>query len=372
MGHDLTRSEVARLLSIGPSTLARWENSQATPQTAIIWKILRELENAAADVGSKPYINELKIIIEDYARQSGLQADDAQQAQLRLVERSLSQSVLKAATTDFRLNLQTNQVEPTVFASDLELFKHQNNQDLHDLLQSLSRQAQELADDISSVNANTQLLKRALLNYCSEAVKNRPNPRWLLAKGDQIKATSREADFLNAANTGIASSLEIFIQQHDDLMRMYFGQAVIDARSVDINSISGVDVDRAKEILAEASDLFERLISRPPTEDEIGLAPSTKVIFDDLRTDADQLQDALRRTNDPGTERTIAIRLLHSVLHGALYVGRLVFRILGVTIERGSQVGAIGAAVELATPGSLSALYMRLAEVFSNLPSLPL
>lgn len=371
MGHDLTRSEVSRLLSIGPSTLARWENSQATPQTAIIWKILRELENEAANVSSAPYVHELKGIIEDYARHSGLQADDAQQAQLRIVERSLSQSVLKAATTDFRLNSQTNQVEPTVFSSDLELFKHQNNQDLNDLLQSLSRQAKEISDDVTSVNSNTQLLERALDNYFLEAAKNRPNPRWLLAKGDQIKATSREPDFLNAVSSGITASIEIFIEQHDDLMRMYFGQAVIDARSVDISSINDVDVDKAKDILAEASDLFGKLASKAPTEKEIGLAPSTKVIFDDLRSDADQLQDALRRTNDPSTERTITIRLLHSVMHGALYVGRLVFRILGVVIERGSQVGGIGAAVELATPGSLSVLYMRLAEVFSNLPTLP-
>jgi hypothetical protein len=333
--------------------------------------MLRELENKTADVSSATYVKELKEIIELYARQSGLHAEDSQQAQLRLVERSLSQSVLKAATTDFRLNSQSNQFEPTVFSADLELFRHQNSQDLFDLLQSLSRQAAEIIQDVSSVNANTQLLSRSLNSYLEESNKNRPNPRWLLAKGDQIKASAREPDFLNAASAGLSATIEIFIQQHDDLMRMYFGQAVIEARNVDVSSISGSNVEEAKRILADTSELFSQLVANAPTENEIGLAPSTKVIFDELRSDTDQLEDALRRTNDPGVERTLTLRLLHSVLHGALYVGRLVFRILGVVIERGSQIGAIGAAVELATPGSLSALYLRLTQVFANLPMLP-
>lgn len=371
LNYGLNRSAVARMLGVGPSTLARWENASSLPQSASVWKMLSQI-NRISDSGELPkeVLKEAHHIISALAARLKLSDGISDQERLHKIERTLSVSVLKAAQTDFRLNEENRSVEPVPFTDDLALFQNQRLYDVKDLLESLSRQCIDLSNQLDAVNVNSSFLKSNLIAYQTEASALRPNPRWLYRKGELIDLALHNSDFHNAASAQLFGSFEMLLGDHNELMRRYFGDALLAVRQARDVRVKDDDLELALPLFDEASDALKRIESTA-TISEIKLSSRVRGILDEVREEISQLAEAWRRINDPNIRQTIAARRAMSSTHAALYIGRLIFRVMGVVIQNAANVSTVALLLEAAAPGSLARVYQDLIPIFSSLPALP-
>ncbi|MBI1217830.1 MAG: helix-turn-helix domain-containing protein [Rhodobacteraceae bacterium] len=371
LAYGLNRSEAARLLGVGPTTLTRWEDGKTVPQTATIWRVINAIENQDLRNALDPKaIVQLTSVFSDLARSLNLpQVQSREQRALKL-ERDLSGTILRAAQTDFRYADSAKAIEPIPFSEDLALFRNQSLDDIRNLLDSLSRSAIEIIPDIEAANINSRYLSRYLRSYSEECRAATPNPRFLQSRGEIIRNALNSQDIVSALNIWDTNSLANFVDTHNELMRRYFGEALVAAREVDTASAD-------EGILAKAPDLIASAIRDLNGHNKRAGVGEGKIdtriigILWDVEAEIKDTLELSDKTNDPQQVSAIRRRALLSVKHSGIFIGRLLYRILGFAITNGGNLFGLAQIAEIARPGSIRAVYDVFVAFIPALPKLP-
>lgn len=370
MAFGLSRAETASMMRVSPSTLASWENGKTTPQTATVWRVISELSEIPdirlwEEDANKEFLRIFRGLAE------ALEMADANPKEQKtiLLERDLSDSVLRAAQMDFRFSEKKKSVEPVPFLRDMELFAGATKLDISNLLDSLARTALELLPDLNNANINDSYLSRHLQLYSEECEKEVPNPRFLQRRGAIIRKLSSDPIIAEALNSWDRQLIEGFVDDHNELMRRYFGTALDAARTFE-------KIKPEETVLKGVEDKFAEIIGVLSIEDSSSIivspfAPEIKAIFWDLKEETSILIRDAENANSYEAKRNITKRALSAVTHSALLLGRLIYRTLGAVLSHGGNLGGLAAIIELSAPGSLRAAYQFFQNHLSTLPSPP-
>lgn len=369
LAHGLSRSDAAWSMGISPSTLRRWEDGSNLPQTASIWRVLQhidESENTKRIAGIE--LNELKGVFETLASKMELSSINSNEQKSLKIEKNLSGSVLRAAQTDFRFDEAKRKIVPAQFAADLELFKGLNSSDIRNLLDSLKTSALEVIPDLERANLNSEYLKRHLEKYAEGCASNDPNPRFLQRRGEIIRQAVRSPNISSALNDWDKALLEGFVDDHNELMRRYFGETLERAQEVDAADINPSILDSAAELLTQVISAVNSHEHDASTHYDSKVA----AIIWDVRDDLVDRTAEISKANSPEQRDGLTKQALTTVKHSVLIVGRLILRSMGALVSQGGNLGGLAYLVEMANPGTLRFVYEAFARVMPALPALPL
>lgn len=365
-----TRSFVAWLLGVSASTLRRWEDGSNIPQTATIWRVLNQIERNETSVGIGGF-DQLRNVFTNLAKSLELPQTNSDEEKILKLEKTLKNSILRASQTDFRFSSKSRSIEPVPFPDDLALFRNSKAADVADLIASLARAARDMIPDIERANLNSTRLVRHLESYSDECTAPHPNPRYLQHKGSIIKAALLDEQIRGALGDWDEIALNQFVDDHNELMRRYFGEALARAREIEVAEIDEVVVRDAPGLLSDAlasiSDANRNDADRTGRVDEKAVA-----IFTDLLRELQDTLEAVERANSPENKERLLKRARVVVKHASVLTGRLLLRITGAVIENGANLGSLGMLLELAHPGSLAFIYNLFARAIPALPPFPI
>ncbi|WP_372921698.1 hypothetical protein, partial [Roseovarius sp.] len=295
---------------------------------------------------------------------------ETEEQKILKIEKALRTSILRASQTDFQFSRNKRSLEPVPFPDDLALFDRAKESDLRDLVSSLARTSKELIPSVQNSNINSVALTNHLEGYSNECQEIRPNPRYLQHKGEIIRRALASNDILNALNDWDKIGLERFVEDHNELMRRYFGEALQKAREVEIAEISPSVADDAADLLADAIKSMHEL-NRHEEAQAGRIDDKSIAVFFDLKTEIDEILAARERANSPDAIERQNKRALVVAKHSAVLTGRLIFRSFGAVISNGGNLGGLAFVYETASPGSLRAVYEVFERAIPALPSLP-
>jgi transcriptional regulator with XRE-family HTH domain len=318
----LTRTDAAALLNVSPSTLRRWEDNRATPQSATLWNILARLNSPVVQrFRSYGDVAQLKDIIERYARSLDLSPVESYRNKLSRIERTLSGSILRASQTDFIFDDASKALKPVPFVQDLDLFRSAREISVRQLLHDAYHSADELIPKLDGINLEQRYLADALRVYSAQCREDTPNPRILERKGTLIRFVLSSEDISHAVNRFLYKELEQFVDVHNELMRGYFGSALNELRAVSSDSVKDEAAEIAPQQLVSALAELARFVN-PEAKAAGRVHPETVAILDDVRSEVDELVSAYHSSNDPSQRALRLARVKVASMHGALFIGR--------------------------------------------------
>lgn len=367
---QLNRSETAAILGISASTLRRWEDGRQHPQSASLWAVINKL-NSPVGERRRRYIEtgRLKEIFENYARSLDLSTVESFRTKLNRIEKTLSSSILRASQTDFEFDEKTKQLRAVPFVEDLELFDGARSLTVRQLLENAAASADELVPKLNSTNIEQRYVLEALRQYAQQCRAEAPNPRVLERKGSLIKFVYTSEDIPTSVNKYIYFELGQFIDIHNELMRGIFGKTLSEMRSIASTKVDDGVAEFAATSLTQAAELLEEY-TKPKKVGSDHIDPKALEILLDVRNEVESLTASYKQSNDPSSRELRLARIKISALHGAAFIGRLILRTFGATLEFTSQIASIAAIVEILSPGSLRAIYALFQQAIPELPPL--
>ena len=363
---------MAILIGVSDYTVRSWENGKVNPQSSTIWRIVDHLNSADARRSSRLVdLDQLKIIVENFARTLDLSPVESNESKLLRIERTLTGSILKAAQTDFQYEPSKKILEPIPFVSDLGLFEASNELEIKRLLENASDAASTICSKLEDVNIEQRYLSDALTDYCSECKKSPPNPRIMARKGELIRYVYISEDISKAVNRFLLKEIEQFIDIHNELMRGLFGEALAAARIVTSDKVDDSIREHASGVFNDAVKHLDSIrSSSSPGDPSIDI--EVPAIVADVGREVEDLEQAVRQANDPNTRALRVARLKVAAFQGALLIGRLLLRSTSALLTHGAAVAAIAGIVEVVAPGSVRAAYELLRIHIPDLPPLPI
>lgn len=370
--NGLTRKDMAILIGVSDYTIRSWENGKVNPQTSTIWRIVDHLNTADARRFSRVIdLEQLKLIVESFARTLDLSPVESNESKLLRIERTLTGSILKAAQTDFRYDQSRSLLKPIPFVSDLGLFEASNQLEISRLLENASDAADTIIGKLEDVNIEQRYLSDTLSDYKSECKRSTPNPRILARKGDLVRYVYTSEDISGAVNQFLLKEIEQFIDIHNELMRGLFGEALSAARMVTSDKVDDAIVDEASKLFSESVNQLEA-IHRASRPDEPNIDIEVPAIVADIGKEVADLELAVSQANDPNSRSLRVARLKVAAFQGALLIGRILLRTTSAILTHGAAVASIAGIVEVVAPGSIRAAYELLRIHIPDLPPLPI
>jgi len=359
-----TREAWANYAAVSQSSIRNWEIGENQPTK----KSLDKLAHASYLVADL-YENRLEYV---YSRSIGPKITRINPNQ---VLSALNDSILKAAFTDFDLDLENQRIEAIPFEADQVNALSDYNDDRDDLLSSLAVQAEIIIDNISEgVNINSDKLLRYLKKYQEECSKSEPNSRIVYRMGSILIRQMNDEEVRHAIASIDENSFDDFSTDHMELMRVYYRQALARAQEVDAASFDKSATEPSSEDFETIASEFEGLKSE--NGDAI-VSEDAVVILRDVAREIRELRDAEDLAYSSNRKNIIKNRRMEAIKNGSIYVGRLLFCasmfvvILPNLAVAGSIASIIGVA-EVASPGSVRKAYDRLRSSFPVLPPLPM
>jgi hypothetical protein len=293
------------------------------------------------------------------------------------ITQQLKTSILKAAITDFEIDLARSQIIPIPFSSDTsdssiaEIQEDQTN-----LLEALTAQADTLISELSSAgNVVSEKLVRYFTRYRDECLKQKVNPRLLNRYGHVITRAANSDEVVVSLNRIDSDALNGFTQDHMELMRLYFREALARAQEIESAILAdAVMIDDGSQF-REIADLMDDV------KDETGktiVSKDVSVILRDIAGEMKDTNNAMAFATSPGTKEVLRARLADAFKTGSVYVARFVF--FGALIAATTQPGVVGyigsiasivGLLEASSPGTIRSKYERLREFLPILPALP-
>jgi DNA-binding XRE family transcriptional regulator len=289
---------------------------------------------------------------------------------------ALDNSILNAAITDLSYDEETQQIITRPFASDdpkIEL--DQIEQDRKDLLESLSQQAAELAISLRDSNANVARLVTTLAGYSSETQKDRPNSRKLFRWGTNISRGSESEDIAFGIKEWDKISLEGFVSDHNELMRLYYREALAKAQQVDSEFVpEDANLPDSKSF----SEMAEILETAVDSDGNQIFDADISTILRDIAREIDERKESEILTSDEEQRKVIRRRRIEAVKNGSILVGRVLFFASFlivvdpmVALSTAGSIASIIGLMQNKSPKSVISYYDRLREVLPFLPRFP-
>lgn len=286
------------------------------------------------------------------------------------IERTLSGSILRASQTDFRFDPLTEQLQPEPFVEDLELFHNAQDMGIRQLIENASTSADEIIPKLDGANIEQRYFADALRIYSQQCKRIEPNPRVLERKGSLVRFVLNSEGVDQTVHKFLLKEIEQFVEIHNELMRGYFGHALSEIRAVQFDKVRDNIIDVSPDALADASKDLLKYVGEPNV-DGGKVSEEAHAILADVHSEVDELSRSVDQTNDPSLKALRLARAKVAAVHGALFVGRIIFRVAGASLEFGSRAATIAMLVELTNPGSLRAAYEILRLSIPDLPALP-
>jgi transcriptional regulator with XRE-family HTH domain len=368
MAFGLTRQFCAWMLGISASTLRRWEEGPNVPQPASIVRALSRIENLQREpAGFNEAARRLKAVLEDYAQVLKISRFEGSDQKVLRLEKDLSSTILRAAQSDFQYEKSRNTIISVPFVSDLGLFKESALIDIRNLLNSLARQAREILPDLQSANINSTKLAKYFEYYADECQLEIPNPRYLQSRGETIRSSIENPEITLAIGEWDRVGIQGFIDDHNELMRRYFGEALVAAVAVNDTAILDQVADEAPQLIADAISALNSVNAAGKGQFDSKI---TAILFD-LRMEILSFIDQEGRANRPEIALRLRQRALNAVKHSAIFIGRLLYRTLGFVITNGGNISGLAVLLESQAPGSIRVVYDSFVAAIQALPKLP-
>lgn len=354
--------EWALAAGVTQTTIGNWERGYTTPSRSY----RRHLKGAAESMRAH--------LIQSLYRSP---SSESPKIDIVATNKRLRHSILRAALTDFEFDPTENQIVPIPFRGDYqETNVDEIERDRANLFDSLQKQATIIVESIGDgANLNDTKFKRYIESYQAETQKLDPNPRLLNRFGTTISRISNSDDFRNAVSDYDMPAIDGFNQDHLELMRLYFREALAKAQELDsaevtevVNATDGAEFRRVADLMEQArTDAGESVID-----------PDIPTLLRDIANEIRDLDEAATFTSDESRRNVFRRRKSEAFKNGGVYVGRFVFfsaLVSSLAIPGAGEVlGTIGAIVgitETFAPGTIRNQYEQLREKFPGLPNLP-
>lgn len=356
-----SQQEWANWVGVSQATIGNYErsitypNKQTRANIASAIKRAKEIEARKLDARQGPKID--------------VDAGEAKNA--------LDTSILNAALTDFRFDPDEQRVVSVPFSTDVAQSELETiEEDRRDLLSALCAQSRDIALSLKDgANANLVRMVGALESYADEAERERANPRKLLRLGSNIYRASVSDDISFTIREWDKVALEGFAEDHTELMRLYYREALAKAQQIDASLVpDGAEIPEASDFV-EIADL---IASAKDQDGESVFAEDISTLLRDISRDIEENKEAEILSTDPERKKALRRRRIEAVKNGSILVGRfLVFTALFVSVDpsvalgTASSIATIVGVVEQAAPGTVRKYYERIREMLPFLPKFP-
>lgn len=373
---DLFDTKSFRILRSRTGTQQQWaEATGVSPATIGNYERNRTYPNKPARIALK------KAIIEFREREKQRLSSGRRALQVDVdpagAKTALEKSILNAALTDFHFDADEQRVVAIPFASDASKAEIEAiERDRANLLDSLGAQASALADNLSrGANVNVTRIVDALRRYSAETHKSDPNSRLMFRYGNNIARATANDYIVQGLNEFDRLSLEGFVDDHNELMRLYYREALAKAQQVDAAAVaSHANLPRADEFLEIASAIDQ-------AKDEDGeriFDEDISTLVRDIAREIEENTEAEALSSDPERKKVFRRRRLEAIKNGSILVGRfLFFTSFFIAVDptfalaTATSVATVVGAVEQVAPGSVRRYYERLREALPFLPPFP-
>lgn len=359
---SFSQVEWAAATSVAQGTIGNWERGITTPMLGY----RRALYEAAIELR------------EDYEHYNAinLAASNSLFDPVK-TSRQLQESILRAALTDFQLASDGTQIIPMPFSNDVASSDiDELETDRINLLNSLAEQSEAILEELEQgANVPTDKLKRYLERYRDAARVEIPNPRLLNSFGQTISRSINEEDFVSAITSIDQESMQGFVRDHLELMRLYFREALAKAQEIEsADIVAELDLDDGKQF-SEIAELMEEAKSE---HGEPLISKDIPTLLRDISREMRELSEAISFSYDQTRKNILSKRKSEAFKVGSVYVGRFVFfTALISSVSAPGVVGYVGSlasiigVLEIAAPGTVRKKYEKLRETFPVLPQLP-
>jgi len=370
ISNDMSRAALASLLGISASTLKQWEDGRAKVRTYKLWEVYERLKVFEGQSNSQniPFSSLLEIF-DKLIEQLELANVNADELLKREIDRKLSKTILRAAQTDFALSQDRRAVVPVPFTEDLELFRNNRLIDIEQLLQSIVANIEDTIPHIENANLNSERLVELFHNYIQEANKDIPNPRILHRKGEILRRQLQKQDTRLALTGWDVEAIDGFVEDHQELMRLYFGEALLASHEVERAQMNDRILPDARKLIREAISAFETY-DRERGLDDLTVDARVPAILSEIEREVADYEFGLHGANTPSIRSSAAGRIKNSLKHVGIFVARFMLRVATIAKNSTLATGGLLAWLELVAPGSFRAIYETIRLSFPALPPL--
>lgn len=332
-----TQQEWGDAIGVSPATIGNYERNQTYPNKATRHKIIIALEH---------FRNELAQRLETHTNLFATKSDNVD-VDLKGAKTALDNTILDASLTDFKFDNESQTIVPVPFQKDaLNSEIEQLEQARADLLDALTDQAERIIENLGNgVNANIERLLRALGDYRDQCQKDRPNPRILLRVGNLISRSASNDEISYALTDFDQAALDEFSDDHRELMRLYYREALANAQKVEEISIDPDAAENADEDFSAVARELEKV--KTPDGDPV-FSDAIPTLLRDIASEIREYKETEILSSDPERKAVIKKRRGEAVKNGSILIGRfLIFA---------SFIAVVDPTVALATAGSIASI----------------
>lgn len=367
----LSRAAYASILGVSPSTLREWEDGTARPRTYKLWEVYDRLKIFVDQDKSRGLDADYLLgIFDELIDKLKLANVNDKEISLRDIEKKLTKTILKAAQTDFGLSRDKKLIVPIPFTEDLELFRSNRILDIEQLLQAIVANINDTIPHVQKANLNEIRLLEAFEIYRSEAERDFPNPRILHRKGEIIRRQIQDSDIRQALSSWDTAALDGFVADHQELMRLYFGEALLSAQEVEQAAISDSVIEKADTLARQAVEAAERVSYGLPEQD-VRVDARIPAILTEIRHEIRDYEFSRRSANTPVARNQAENRIKTSIKHIGIFIGRFILRAASLGYKTLAGGAGLLSAIEVLAPGSFRGVYEAIRLAFPALPPLP-
>lgn len=370
LSNDMSRAALASILGISSSTLKQWEDGAAQARTYKLWEVEDRLK-VLADLdktGEFSYRHLIEVFAE-LIENLNLANVNSEELRSRDIEKKLTKTILKAAQTDFALSSDRRSLVPVPFTEDLELFRNNRILDIEQLLQAIVANIEDTTPHLEDANINSERLCSAFQVYVEEANRDIPNPRILHRKGEIIRRQVQDQEVRQALSSWDAIALDGFVEDHQELMRLYFGEALLNSQEVERASINDRVVSEASKIVKDAVAEIEKFTT-PVGHEEFVVDARISAILVEIENEIIDYETSWRQANTPSSKNEAATKIKNSIKHVGIFIGRFILRMTSFSVRASVNVTVLMAAIETVIPGSFRSIYELIRLSFPLLPPL--
>lgn len=292
-------------------------------------------------------------------------------------KKTLENSILQAALTDFDFDPEEQCIIAVPFSEDLvssniaaiETAKK-------DLIESLAEQAATLSTHIrEGANINVNRVVDTLEKYATECNENRPNPRKMFRWGSNLSRFSASDEFEYGVNEWDKEAYQGFIEDHQELMRLHYREALARAQQVNATELSedqalpsAEEFKRVSRIIDDATDdAGQRIFSK-----------DIAILIGDLAREIEEYEHAEVLTSDISRKEIIKKRRIEAIKNGAILIGRfLIFTSFLLVVDpmlvltTAGSIASIVGLIQSNSSGTLREYYETLRKALPFLPKFP-
>ncbi|WP_299191909.1 helix-turn-helix transcriptional regulator [uncultured Litoreibacter sp.] len=357
-----SQGEWAEHIGVSSATVGNYERNLTTPNASR----RREIAKAISF-----FIDQQKRTIDLAEERVGTNID------VLAAKDKLRDTVLEASLTDFSFDPSVQQIVPVPFAEDEDNRSSKLlEQNRNDLASALREHAADISNSLSNSNiGGLRRLVSSLKSYELECAKVRANPRRLYRLGLTISRASTNRQVVEIVSEEDLSELNGFRQDHQELMRLYYREALLKLQSIDELEIveqfdlpSGQDFRNFAEEIEKAKDKDGNKIFDPEISN----------LLIDISSEVQELESDEILADTAATKEIVRKRKGQAVKNGAILVGRFViFAGFLVAVDPLVAIGVAGSIasilgfIEQGKPGLIQKYYEQMRQALPFLPPYP-